>query len=198
MKKLLMAVVALMTTLSVNAQSAGDMFIKPMVGGTLSTITKADDAKMRLGLVGGAEFGYHINDPFYVTGGLLVAMQGTNYKDDTYQKDMSNTATYLNIPILANYNIIPGLAIKAGIQAGIPISSKTTGTINLMGTWEDFEHTGTSDMTKPYFSIPVGLSYEISDFVIDARYHFGLSKVMKESDNKFSVIMLTVGYKIHL
>ena len=62
-------VVALMTTVCANAQQ---MFVKPMVGGTLSTVTKVDDAKMKLGLVGGAEFGYQLNDQFAVTAGLLV------------------------------------------------------------------------------------------------------------------------------
>ena len=59
------------------------------------------------------------------------------------------------------------------------------------------------------FSIPVGVSYEISDFVIDFRYNIGITSVSKnkeikadvieiESDRKTrnSVFMLTVGYKI--
>ena len=49
------------------------------------------------------------------------------------------------------------------------------------------------------FSIPLGLSYEISDFVIDARYNLGLSNIVDHSDDgkvKNGVIMLTLGYKI--
>jgi hypothetical protein len=51
------------------------------------------------------------------------------------------------------------------------------------------------------FSIPVGLSYEISNVVIDARYNFGLTKVYKGSDvikSKNSVIQITLGYKFDL
>ena len=52
MKKLLLAAVALMATMSVNAQQ---MFLKPMVGGTLATLTgDVDDTKMKVGLVAGA------------------------------------------------------------------------------------------------------------------------------------------------
>ena len=49
-------------------------------------------------------------------------------------------------------------------------------------------------------SIPLGLSYEISDFVIDARYNLGLTKIMDIDGNssKNSVIQFTVGYKIPL
>jgi hypothetical protein len=46
----------------------------------------------------------------------------------------------------------------------------------------------------------MGLSYEFSDFVIDARYNLGLTNVNKASDVKAknAVIMLTLGYKINL
>lgn len=193
MKKVLLMAVALMATMSVSAQQ---MFIKPMVGATLSTLTKVDDSKMRFGIVGGAEFGYQIAEPFAVTAGVLVAMQGVNGKDTDVLKDMSTSLTYLNIPILANYYIVPGLAIKAGIQPGFLLSQKSKYSWKSGTTWIDEENTSTSGMKKVDISIPLGLSYEISDFVIDARYNLGLTKVADESDSKNSVIMLTVGYKI--
>jgi len=191
MKKLLMAVAALMVTLSVNAQGAGSMFIKPMAGGTLTTLVgDVEDAKMKLGLVGGAEFGYHISDPFAITAGLLYTMQGATDKET----DIKSNLDYLNIPVMANYYVAPGLALKAGLQLGILARAKAS-------------YDGDSyDIKKHYnsidFSIPVGLSYEISDFVIDARYNFGLSNIAdSEGDDvsvRNSVIMLTIGYKIQL
>jgi hypothetical protein len=44
----------------------------------------------------------------------------------------------------------------------------------------------------------MGISYEFSDFVIDARYNLGLTKTNKEGDKsiKNSVFMLTLGYNI--
>jgi hypothetical protein len=48
--------------------------------------------------------------------------------------------------------------------------------------------------TKTYKSL--GLSYEISNFVIDARYNLGLTKIADHFDGKNSVIMLTFGYMI--
>lgn len=113
----MMMAALMVATLSANAQN---MFIKPMVGGTLSTLTgDTENTKMRLGLVAGAEFGYMLNDNFGATAGLLVSMQGSNFKDTDYIKDQSSTLTYLNIPMLANYYIFPGFAIKAGIQPGL-------------------------------------------------------------------------------
>lgn len=197
MKKLLLAAVALMATMSVNAQQ---MFIKPMVGGTLATVTgdHTDDAKMKLGLVGGAEFGYQVADPFVVTAGALVSMQGAGQKDNDYFRDVSTTLTYLNIPIMANYYVIPGLALKAGIQPGFMLSAKTKGEEHIGGGWAEYDHSGTDGYKTFDFSIPLGLSYEFSDFVVDARYNLGLSNIYDDSNHtvKNSVIMLTVGYKI--
>ena len=190
----------MLATMSANAQG---MFVKPMVGGTLATITgdHTDDVKFKLGLVAGAEFGYMIAPQFGVTAGALVSMQGAGQKDTDYTKDVSTTTTYLNIPILANYYIIPGLAVKAGIQPGFLLSAKTKGSEKLYGgSWEDYDHSGTDGYKKLDISIPFGLSYEFSDFVIDARYNLGVSNIIdhEKHSNKNSVIMLTIGYKIPL
>ena len=199
MKKLIvMAVVALMATVSANAQQ---MFIKPMVGGTLATVTGDGTSgyKMKLGLVGGAEFGYYVTEPLAITAGALVSMQGANMKDNYVPgyTDASSTLTYLNIPILANYYVAPGLALKAGVQPGFLLSRKYKYTLN----GHDVEVTGTDGLKTLDFSIPLGISYEISDFVIDARYNLGLSNLVDNDNNgdysqKNSVIMLTLGYKI--
>ena len=196
MKKLMMIAAMMLMSVGAFAQEAGQMYIKPMVGATFSTITSADDAKMRFGLVGGTEFGYHLSDAFALTGGALYSMQGANAKDSDVRKDASTTLGYINIPILANYYIIPGLAVKAGIQPGFLVSAKTKYTAN----GHDHEYTGTEGYKKVDFSIPLGVSYEFSDFIIDARYNLGLTKIADSdaSKSKNSVIMLTIGYKIQL
>ena len=190
MKKILtMVAVAMMTALSVNAQSAGTMFVKPMVGGALTTLTGdgIEDAKMKFGLVAGGEFGYHFTENMAVTAGLLYSMQGAGSKDVDDKLKMD----YLNIPVLFNYYVAPGLAIKAGVQPGFLLSSK-------FGDVDMKDHTESFDL-----SIPLGLSYEISDFVIDARYNLGVTNVAKsakgdvtDGKSRNSVIMLTLGYKV--
>jgi hypothetical protein len=175
------------------------MYIKPMVGGTLATFTAIDDAKFKLGLAGGAEFGYQVAEMFDVTAGAIIAMQGSAYKDGPSWKDYSTTQTVLNIPVLANYYIIPGLAIKAGIQPGFLLSQKVKQTEIYQGREEEWESTSTEGSEKFTLSIPFGLSYEFSDFVIDARYNLGVTNVSKHNGDKKpknSVIMLTLGYKI--
>ena len=192
----MIAVAVFMVTMGANAQ---DMFIKPMVGGTLATITgdNTDNSKMKLGLVAGAEFGYHVAEPFAITAGALVSMQGCGVKDHDGYTDGSFTTTYLNIPVLANYYVAPGLALKAGLQPGFLLSLKSKYTFN----GHEHESTDKEGYNKFDLSIPLGLSYEFSDFVIDARYNLGLTNLLKSEGNhdykqKNSVIMLTVGYKI--
>ena len=206
MKKVFLAIAAvvLSATTAMAQSPAGTAFIKPMVGGTLSTLTKVRESKMRVGFVGGAEFGYQVSDQFAVTAGLLASMQGTKSDDQGIidfgpfgtlgVKEPSINMTYLNVPVLANYYIVPGLAIKAGVQPGFLISQK----IKAKTTAGDVENTDSEGFKKFDLSIPLGLSYEFDDFVIDARYNLGLTKVFDNGDCKNSVIMLTVGYKIPL
>lgn len=186
MKKIMMIAALMVATLSANAQQ---MFIKPMVGGQLTTLTGdgVEGAKMKFGLVAGAEFGYNFSEQLGLTAGLLYSMQGSAVKnsDDKWKTD------YLNIPVLLNFYAAPGFAIKAGVQPGFLMSAKA-GDHDMKDNCEKFD-----------FSIPLGLSYEISDFVIDARYNLGLSSILKDANGihwdakaKNSVIMLTVGYKI--
>jgi len=214
MKKVFLAIAAvvLSATTAMAQSEAGSVYIKPMVGGTLTTLTKLDDTKMKLGLVGGAEFGYQISDEFAVTAGVLASMQGAKSKKLTFTDNGASVTgdgkynmTYLNIPIMANYYVAPGLAIKAGIQPGFLLKNKLTATYRSGGVEVDFERSSTDGMAKVDFSIPLGISYEISDFVIDARYNLGLSSIYKKETSDFlgvkpknSVIMLTVGYKIPL
>lgn len=203
MKKTLLTVlfVALGAT-SVMAQ--GSFFLKPMAGGVLTTLTGNDieDTKMKIGLVGGAEVGYQVSDQFAVTAGLLYTMQGCAIDS---QGDPKYKLDYLNIPLLANYYVAPGFAIKAGVQLGVLTQAKATASGSGISIDADIKDAfNTID-----FAVPVGVSYEFSDFVIDARYNFGLTKIAKKNgtfmgytfndehnDVKNSVIMLTVGYKI--
>lgn len=194
MKKLFMIAAMMVATLSVSAQEAGQMFIKPMAGGTFSTLVgDVDDVKGKIGLVGGAEFGYNINETFGITAGLLYTMQGCKDKD----ADANFNIDYINVPVLANVYVAPGLALKAGPQIGFMTRAKL----------DDVDMKDVCNTID--FSIPVGVSYEISDFVIDFRYNIGITSVSKnkeiksevveiESDKKTrnSVFMLTVGYKI--
>ena len=193
MKKLFLATMLVLASMSASAQHAvGGFTLQPQVGMTLATVTSFDDAKMKVGLVAGAEVEYQATDMLGIAGGLQYAMQGSaiDGADDNLNLD------YLNIPIRAKVYVAPGFSIIAGVQFGF-LTREKAGDYDIKDYTESFD-----------FSIPLGASYEISNVVIDARYNLGLTKLSKEkkvgdawvdgSDSKNSVIMLTVGYRFDL
>ena len=194
MKKLFLIAAMMVATLSANAQNeVGQWSIKPMAGINLATMTKTDDSKMRVGLAAGAELAVGAAENFEVSAGVLYSMQGVKGKGDIAGVNVDETfkLDYINIPILANFYVTRGLAIKAGVQPGFNVKKKAK--VEAGGVSEE----ATIDDVKGFaFSIPVGLSYEIGGVVLDARYNWGLTKAIKDVNSKHSYFTITLGYKI--
>ena len=183
MKKFMMMVAMAFATLTASAQAeAGTLTLKPLVGINVANITNSD-ADAKVGLAAGAELGYQLNESFAVTAGAIYSMQGAKSEGVKLNLD------YINIPILANYYITKGLAVKAGIQPAFKVKAEA----KVDGKSYDMDGSKSFDL-----SIPVGLSYEISDFVIDARYNWGMTKLLDGFDHKNTVFQFTVGYKFAL
>lgn len=201
-----MIVVAMIAmAVAVKAQNAvGEITLKPMVGMTIANITDGG-ADSKIGLAAGIEAEFGVAEKFGVTVGAVYSMQGAKasfggyndydygYGTDgfSYNTSVKLNIDYINVPILANYYLAPGFAIKAGIQPGFKVSSK----VKAGGVEIDFDQLGEGDIKSVDFSIPVGLSYEYSGFVIDARYNWGLTELLDGSDSKNSVFMISLGYK---
>ena len=175
----------MMFSVSMNAQNeVGQISIAPTVGLNISSVTDWNDTKAKAGLAVGAVAEYGVAEKVGVSAGLMFSMQGCGFKD----VDDKIKLNYLNIPILANYYVYKGLAVKAGVQPGFLLSAKNGD--------EDIK----DNMKKFDFSIPVGVSYEYMNIVLDARYNIGLTKGNKNGDksNKNSVFQITLGYKYKL
>ena len=199
MKKIMLLVALMATTFSVKAQQeVGTFALKPMVGMTIANVTDLENNSSRIGLAAGVEAEYRATPLIGVTAGVLYSMQGSTFDDvnimGTGWKDASYQMDYINIPILANFYVWKGLALKVGIQPGFNVRAKYKATI--FDPNEEIEMNEDIEGVKSFdFSIPVGLSYEFSDFVVDARYNWGLTKVADGSDSKNSVFMISLGYK---
>ncbi len=197
MKKLFFAAVMLMVSVATFAQNeVGKFTIMPKVGLSLADFQGADDSKLRVGAVAGVELEYGVSDMFGLSVGALYSMQGAKGKEDGATATLK--ADYINIPILANVYVAPGLAVKLGIQPGFNINSKAE-----LAQGSGSAEVDASKYTKSVdFSIPVGVSYQFNNIVIDGRYNWGLTKVYKSNsdfiDLKNSVFQITVGYKFAL
>ena len=227
MKKMMMIAAMMVATLSANAQNeVGQFSLKPTVGLNIANITKFANSKVRPGLNIGLEAEYGVTEKFGVTAGFFYSQQGVKinnielgldwFDDNTdelvggwaYEGKATYKLDYINIPIMAQYYLIPGLAVKAGIQPGFNALKKIglDGTLyqggvlgqNMRSVDESYK-IGKNDGIKSFqFAIPVGLSYEYKNFVLDARYNIYLTKAFKEGDGRHSVFSITLGYKIPL
>lgn len=201
-----LAVVAMLSAASFAQTEVGGFFFAPKAGLSVACLTSAPDKYTnKPGFAAGVEVGYQMTENFAITVDALYSGQGMECEEKTYF-DLQNPTTYehkvsldyLNIPILANYYIVKGLAVKAGIQPGILVSAKSKVKDSLGTTETDIKDNSNSID----FSIPVGLSYEWNNIILDARYNIGITNVNKSGkgydnkDNKNSVFQLTLGYKL--
>ena len=197
MKKLLAVIATAFIAISVSAQSeAGSFTLKPNVGFTYTTATGdwGEGADGAFALTAGVEGMYMVNEKFGAALGLnytgyntsqevYTSLDGDKKEDDIYSN------YYFNIPVMANYYVAPGFALKAGVALNILSTAKIDGKDKNAG------HDVKDWYKSTFFSIPVGASYEINDFVFDARYNIGVSKVAEGFDGTFNALTFTVGYK---
>lgn len=221
MKKMMMMLVMATAALTASAQNeVGQLTLQPKIGLNLANLTnvevisnsfthETESGNMKGDFAFGVEAEYGITEKFSVAAGILYSRQGTDFGtlkiyggpggsvSEGWDKNQYNLA-YLNIPVVANLYFAKGWAIKAGIQPGFLLSAKHK--VDGIGATESYD-IDYKDASKTFdLSIPLGLSYEFNNIVIDGRYNLGLTKVNKNGDdsNKNSVIQITVGYKFAL
>lgn len=227
MKKIMtMVVAAMLATVSVNAQQeAGSFTIQPHLGGSAGMMTNADiapkaeagakaDKTPNGGSVAGVELEYQLTKKFSVAAGVNYMQAGTAWKDVTYDgvkfKDMKVETSYVAVPVVANFYVAKGLALKTGVQFAFLTDAKSKFTAEkTQGDITAKLETDSSvkdQFNKFDLSIPVGISYEFKvPIVIDLRYNIGLTKVNKadnlfgnKGDSRSHTCTLTVGYKFKL
>lgn len=198
MKKFILLMLAFVSFQQMNAQQVkGDFTIQPKVG--LNIVSWRGDSHQQNSYVRlclGVEGQYAITNKIGISVGLMYSQQGNKsmlfvspQSDDFELYPFKFKMDYFNIPILFNYYLFKGLAVKVGIQPGFKIYDNLS-----------------SSMTPKSFdlSIPVGLSYEYKNICLDARYNYGLidnydlTNYEKGYDQKNSVFQFTLGYKFKL
>ena len=210
MKKLFFAAAVLMCSLTAFAQTKeGSFNILPKAGINISNLSNKDNAKVKVGFTAGAEAEYQLTKQLSLSAGALFSMQGAksttvfrevdNTTKEIREVDIKNTMEfdYINVPILANYYIIEGLAVKLGIQPGFNIIAKRKRTDGVEKESKNLSDLGV-DVRKVDISIPIGVSYEFNDFVVDARFNLGLTEVADLVKSKNRVFQITFGYQIDL
>lgn len=177
----------------------GTVTVQPKVGLNIADITDESGADPRIGLAAGLEIEFRVAEKVGISTAMLYSMQGTKLTGVVNGTNVKATLMldYLNIPIMANLYVAKGLAIKLGIQPAFNLTSKydvSTMGVSVTGSLSDLG----LDIKSFDFAFPIGLSYEFSNVVIDARYNFGVTKLVDNESPKNSVFQFTLGYKFEL
>ena len=219
-KRIFVFVVAVAMAFSASAQSeVGSITWQPNIGVThTSAIVEGRNSVLdgAYGITFGVEAMYMLKEKFGIALGLNYT--GYNVDDDDialyayrrnysyynysysgsysdyyssyYNPDMDNASNYyFNIPATVNYYIFPGFAVKGGLAFNILSTAKVGGKSECYGV-------KVKELYKSLFvSVHVGVSYEIKNFVFDARCACSLSNVCEYGDGMFLSFSLTAGYK---
>ena len=202
MKTWILTIVALLTSVVTVAQRReGTCTVQPKVGLNVSTLS---DAQKTIGdACFGIEAEYMITNIFSLSAGVMVSNQGGKYDKDglRYTADID----YANIPIMANVYVLPGLALKAGVQPGFRLKAKMETDNGSYDIDEFYKLVGMlipgeePKINKFDLAIPVGISYEYENVVLGARYNWGLLKVENIGPAYYNrVFEVTLGYKFEL
>lgn len=206
-KSLLLFAVMALGVMTASAQNTlrqvGSFTIQPKVGLGLGSLTKDEmttSSKMKVGFVGGAEAEYYPAEWLGIGLGVNYARQGgevtiANNYAGSIKPDYA--LDYLNIPVTANFYVVKGLALKVGVQPGLLLGAKTS----YDSAMSQVKNVDIKDHCKKMsVAIPLGVSYEMYNVVLDVRYNLSLTKFADSdySSSKSNLIMMTVGYKFSL
>lgn len=176
------------------------------------------ESKNKAGLWVGVDVDYQVQSRTSVSLGLHYAILGSRYPDYqsgdneakqyTGYRDWHTNLHYLNVPLLFNCYVAKGLALKTGLQMGVMLDAKTEYEatefkVNDNGSKEYGETTKHEESLKTKkidVSIPIGVSYEYMNVILDARYNFGLANVydVDALNSKNRYFMFTAGYRFRL
>lgn len=201
----------------------GRISLTPRVGAVLANRTGATHnengakSKWHAGIMAGLDAEYRASELLGVSLGAYYARQGLRYSDCVIEEDdnvysgLNHTHmeyNYIQVPLLAKVYLLPQFAIQAGVQVGFacgdgklkydltPIKKEPNGST----TYGETESIDVPYTSKTDVSIPIGVTYEYMNVVLDARYNIGLVKV-GEGDMagyKNKALTISVGYRFTL
>lgn len=144
-----------------------------------------EDTESRTGFAAGVLMVIPINARFAFQPEALFSQQGAKAEG----QDASIKLDYINIPLLANINLSGGsnpVSLLVGPQLGFRISAKAEA---------GEEEVDIDDETESFdFGIVTGIAATIKNFIIDARYLWGLSNInaLEDDDQKVKNRVFTI------
>jgi len=184
-----------------------------------------DKRKAKAGFTIGAEVEYQATEMIGVSAGLYYTSLGCRFDDFDFRNVGIGTSTStvefdgydqlklnmgaFSLPILANIYVAQDLAVKLGVEMMYSTNAKLKGNYNLwsldteteevyLENRTEYEQDLKDNLKKFGVAIPIGISYEYQNVVLDARYHIGLTKVFDGDFGRNNWFTFTVGYRFGL
>ena len=209
------------------AQSkAGTWSVIPHVGVSIASLTHQSGGievgdnqsqelkpQARPGFTGGVDVLYQASDVVGLSVSLSYVQAGCKYKDvddnGVIWHDHYARTDYISVPLVGHSYIAPGLSINVGVAPSFLIYGKYHAGMQTYDLDTDGHRTNVKeaeidqDIKKGLrnftLSIPVGISYEYENVVLDARYNVGMLNVYKHGlTARNKVFEVSVGYKFDL
>lgn len=166
-----------------------------------------DDNNLLVGFHAGAYFKLAVNDNFAIEPEFLYSTKGAKLEyNNTF---VNGTATfhlnYIDIPVLAVFNITENFQFHAGPYIGILTAANVTNDSDNNNF--DFENElDKNDFTSTDLGVIGGLGIDVDKVNISLRYNYGLNNIGRERqflgttytfpDAKNSVLQLSIGLSI--
>lgn len=184
MKKFLMiAAIAALTFTTTNAQGIS---FGAKAGVNFASVTgdDVDSAESRTSFQAGAVVNIGVTELFSVQPEVVFSAQGFKETDGGVESVLM--LNYINIPVLADFEVAPGLSLQGGPQVGINIGDD----VEVDGT-----NVGSLDAESVEVGAAIGAQYKLPVGVFfQARYTIGLTDIVKDISAKNSVLGVAVGW----
>lgn len=190
MKKVMLALIAFLAIGTANAQSArfgikGGLNVSNLAG-------DVDNASAKIGAHVGGLVEIKIAKKFAIQPELLLSLQGTksdySYSEPGYSYTSENkiNLTYLNVPVMAKFYVIPKLSLEAGPQLGILVGAKNKYSETENDNGNVYSYSETADVKGGLKTIDAafdfGASYYFTDHMfVQARFCIGISSIDGDS-----------------
>ena len=184
MKKILLTAAAVFAISFANAQ---DVKFGAKAGLNLSSLANAEGAKTQVGFHLGGYATISVSDKFAVQPELLYSAQGAKFEGG------SLNLSYINIPVMAKFNVADKFNLEVGPQIGLLMSATAKSSAGSLDVKEGYK---TMD-----FGLNFGAGYDVAENInVGLRYCLGLSQLEKElasgeTATKNTNIQLSLGYR---
>jgi len=193
MKKIGVFVLCITTGVSAFAQSWSDNFQLGVKGGVNLATVAGDDfdsPDSRTSFYAGLLAEVPLTDQVSLQPEVFYSGQGFDINDNPDGVDAEYQIDYIQVPVLLKIYLIDGLNIHAGPQFGFKINEQA-----------DFDPTNEggnfdTDAIKDFdFQITAGAGYKFAEsFFIEARYSYGLSEMIEDTDVHNSYVSAGIGF----